>query len=69
MLTNPKSSAYEKEHGILGAVRRNECGGWRTWGQEPRGLRESTLADLGFDSERGAAMADLERAVTVRLVD
>lgn len=43
--------------------------GWRTQGQEPRGLHESTPDDLAFNSARAATMADLERAVTVRSVD
>lgn len=36
-------------------------GDWETGGQEPRWLQESALKDLGFDTERRAAMEDLEQ--------
>lgn len=57
-----KSLACAKKQGISGTARRNESRGWRTWGQEPRGLPESALDNfgLGSDSERRGALGDLE---------
>lgn len=56
-----KSLACEEKHGISGTARRNESRGWRTQGQEPGGLPESALDNVGSDCERRAALGDLER--------
>lgn len=49
-----ESLAYEKEHGLSGAARRNERRGWETW-VGSRAARRSALGHSGFDSERRAA--------------
>lgn len=52
--------ACEKARGSPGTEKRNECRGLED-GQQPRWLHESTWEDVGFDSERRAAMEDFEQ--------